>query len=93
MTADDIKGVDWRSSANSAPGNVENISVPTLVMAGSCMIHMVPLEIVFDHSAAKDKEFVVVDGGDHYFRPCRPEFGDTENRAFDYVDAWLTRRF
>ena len=93
LTKDDIKGVDWRSSANSAPGNVENVTVPTLVMAGSCTIHMVPLEITYDHSAAKDKEFVVVEGGDHSFRPCRPEFGDSQKRAFDYVDAWLAKRF
>ena len=93
LTKDSMKGIDWRSSANSVPGNVENVTVPTLVMAGSCMIHMVPLEESYDHSAAKDKQFVAVEGGDHYFRPCRPEFGDTEKRAFDYVDAWLTKRF
>jgi len=93
LTRNDIKGIDWHSSANSAPGSVENITVPTLVMAGSCTIHMVPLEITYDHSAAKDKEFVVVEGGDHSFRPCRPEFGDSQKRAFDYVDAWLSKRF
>jgi pimeloyl-ACP methyl ester carboxylesterase len=93
ITANDVKGIDWSSSANSAAGNVENISVPTLVMAGNCMFHLVPLEIVYDHSAAKDKEFVAVDGGDHYFKPCRPEFGDTEKRAYDYVEAWLAKRF
>lgn len=93
ITRNDIKGVDWRSSANSAPGSVENVTVPTLIMAGSCTIHMVPLEITYDRSAAKDKEFVVVEGGDHSFRPCRPEFGDAQKRAFDYVDAWLSKRF
>jgi len=64
-----------------------------LFMAGSCFIHMVPLEIAFDHSAARDKEFVAVEGADHMFRPCRPEFGDSQKHAFDYVDAWLTKRF
>jgi pimeloyl-ACP methyl ester carboxylesterase len=93
LTSNDIKGVNWRSSANSAPGSVENVTVPTLVMAGSCTIHMIPLEITYDHSAAKDKEFVVVEGGDHSFRPCRPEFGNTQKRAFDYVDAWISKRF
>ena len=89
ITEDAIKGVDWRSSGNSAVGSVENISVPTLVMAASCAIHLVPLETVFDHSAAKDKEFVAVEGANHGFQPCRPEFGDTKKRAFDYVEAWL----
>jgi pimeloyl-ACP methyl ester carboxylesterase len=91
LTEDSMKGIDWRSSANSAPGNVENISVPTLVMAGTCAIHIVPLEITFDHSAAKDKEFVAVEGANHSFQPCRPEFGDTRKRTFDYVEAWLSK--
>ena len=93
LTADNIKGVDWRSSANSLPGSVQNIHVPTLIMAGDCMIHMNFLEIAYDLSAAKDKEFVAVNGGDHYFDPCGPQYGDTAKRAFDYVDAWLNKRF
>ncbi len=93
ITENDVKGVDWSSSANSSAGNVEHIGVPTLVMAGSCMLHMVPLEIVYDHSVAKDKEFVAVEGAAHDFEPCRPEFGDTEKRAFDYVESWLDKRF
>jgi hypothetical protein len=93
LTEDSMRGIDWRSSGNSAVGSVENISVPTLVMAATCAIHIVPLENVFDHSAAKDKEFVAVEGADHNFSPCRPEFGDTRQRAFDYVDAWLAKRF
>ncbi|HKB09780.1 MAG TPA: hypothetical protein VKD69_03960 [Vicinamibacterales bacterium] len=91
LTADSIKGVDWRSSANSAVGSVENIKAPTLVMAATCAIHLIPLETVFDHSAAPDKEFVAVEGADHGFQPCRPEFGNTLKRAFDYADAWLSK--
>jgi hypothetical protein len=93
LTTDNIKGVVWRSSANSLQGNVQNIHIPTLVMAGSCMIHLVPLEAVYDNSAAKDKEFVAVEGADHSFLPCKPEYGDTQKRAFDYADKWLQKRF
>ena len=91
LTEDAMKGIDWRSSANSAVGSVENIKVPTLVMAATCAIHLVPLETVFDHSAAADKEFVGVEGANHGFQPCRPEFGNTSKRAFDYADAWLSK--
>ena len=91
LTEDSMKGIDWRSSANSAAGSVENIRVPTLVMAATCAIHLVPLETVFDHSAATDKEFVGVEGANHGFQPCRPEFGNTTKRAFDYADAWLSK--
>ena len=50
---------------------------------------MVPDEIIFDHLAAKDKQLVMVEGATHGFTPCRPEYGDTMARTFDYVDAWL----
>ena len=49
------------------------------------------LEMVYDHSAAPDKEFVAVEGANHSFQPCRPEFGDTRTRTFDFVDAWLSK--
>ncbi|MGH2447323.1 MAG: hypothetical protein ACRDFS_01785 [Chloroflexota bacterium] len=91
VTDDDVKGIVWRSTANDAVGNVEGIRVPTLVMAGSCYPHLVGNEIVFGHSAAKDKEFVAVEGANHSLGPCRPKYGDTRKRAFDFVDAWLTK--
>lgn len=93
LTRDNIVGVDWRSSANSAPGNVQRVTVPTLVMGGSCVVHHVLNEITYESSAAEDKEFVVVEGANHQFNPCRPEFGDTRTRAFDYAEGWLAERF
>jgi len=91
MTDNTIAGIEWRSSANSAPGNVAGITVPTLVMAGTCAAHLVPGEITFDRAAAKDKQFVAVEGADHNFQPCKPQYGDTAKRAFDCVDGWLTK--
>jgi pimeloyl-ACP methyl ester carboxylesterase len=91
LTDNNITGIEWRSSANSAPGNIEGITAPTLVMAGTCAAHLVPSEITFDHAAAKDKQFVAVEGADHDFQPCQPQYGDTAKRAFDYVDGWLTK--
>jgi hypothetical protein len=50
---------------------------------------MVLLAPAYDLSPAKDKTMVGVDGANHMFQPCRPEFGNTYERAFDYVDSWL----
>jgi len=91
LTADDIKGIDWRSSANSAVGNIEGITVPTLVMTATCAVHIVTGELAYDHSPAKDKEYVSVEGGDHFFKACKPEYGDPVKRTFDYVDRWLMK--
>jgi len=89
FTEDNIVGVDWKSAMNSTPGNAEGITVPTLVMAMTCHYLIVPDEIIYDHLAAKDKELVMVEGATHGFAPCKPEFGDTAKRTFDYVDTWL----
>ncbi len=59
------------------------------VMSATCAPHLAFLEIAYDHSAATDKEFVGVEGANHGFAPCRPEFGDTFRRAFDYIDGWI----
>jgi hypothetical protein len=91
ITEDAITGVLWRSSVNSVPGNVEGIRVPSLFISATCAPHLVLTEIAFDHSAAADKEYVGVEGADHGFRPCKPEYGDTSKRAFDFVDGWLTK--
>jgi pimeloyl-ACP methyl ester carboxylesterase len=91
LTDDDVVGVQWRSTPNSIQGNVQGIRIPTLVMSGSCAPHVVYLEIAYEKSAAKDKQFVAVQGANHVFRPCRPQYGDTFKRAFDYVDGWLSK--
>jgi hypothetical protein len=91
ITADDIVGVDWRSSLRSTPGNAEGITVPTLVMVMTCNLLVVPDEIIYNHLAAKDKTFAAVEGALHGFTPCKPEYGDTQKRAFDFVDSWLSK--
>jgi hypothetical protein len=91
ITADDIAGVDWDSAITSTPGNAEGITVPTLVLANTCHYLMVPDEIIYDHLAAKDKTLVFDEGSTHLFAPCRPEYGDSVKRAFDYVDSWLSK--
>lgn len=90
FTADDVVGVDWRSAISSSPSNAEGITVPSLVLTMSCHYLVVPGEIIFDHLAARDKTYAAVEGATHSFGPCRPEYGDTRKRTFDYVDRWLS---
>jgi hypothetical protein len=90
-TEDDILGVDWKSSLRSTPGSAEGITVPTLVLAMSCFQFIVPDEIIYDHLAAKDKTYAAVEGALHNFGPCKPDYGDTKKRTFDFVDNWLSK--
>lgn len=91
VAADRIKGVDWASAMTSTPGNAKGITVPALVMVMTCHYFVVAGEIVYDHLASKDKTYAAVEGATHMFTPCRPEYGDTVARTFDFMDAWLSR--
>ena len=91
LTADNITGIDWTSTGDSMEGNVQGITVPTLVVAAGCGADLVLLEITYDLTNAKDKDYVAVEGANHNMGPCRPEFGDTYKRAFDYMDSWLSK--
>lgn len=91
VTDDDIVGIDWNSSVDSPIVNAQGITVPTMVLVNTCYRLVVTGEILFDHIAAKDKTFVAVEGALHGFTPCRPEFGDTKKRAFDFVSDWLAK--
>jgi hypothetical protein len=91
LTADNITGIDWHSSGDSMQGNMDGIHVPTLVVAAGCGADLVLLELAYDQSGAKDKDYVGVEGANHNMEPCRPEFGDTYKRAFDYMDSWLSK--
>jgi hypothetical protein len=90
MTQNSITGVDWRSSSTSAPSNIEGIKVPVLIMSMTCHYFEVPDEMLYDHAASKDKQLVYVEGAAHEYTPCRPEYGDTMKRTFDYMDGWLS---
>ncbi|HEX4266563.1 MAG TPA: hypothetical protein VHY36_01650 [Steroidobacteraceae bacterium] len=91
ITADDIVGVQWASSPTSTPANAVGITVPALVMVMSCHYFIVPGEIVYDHLASRDRTYAAVEGASHMFTPCRPQYGDTVKRTFDFVDAWLSK--
>jgi hypothetical protein len=91
FTEDDIVGVDWKSSIDSGPGNAEGVTIPSLVLAMTCHYLVVPGEIYFDHLASRDKTYVAVEGATHGFAPCKPEYGNTTKRTFDYLDSWLSK--
>jgi hypothetical protein len=88
VTQDDILGIDWASAYDSTPSNAEGIHAPSLVLTMSCHHLVVPGEIIFDHLATTDKEYASIEGAVHGFTPCKPEYGDTAARTFDFVDAW-----
>jgi hypothetical protein len=91
LTADDVLGIDWKTSNDASPAQAEGVSVPTLVETNTCFQFVVPSEIVFDHIAAKDKTYFGVEGSAHFLTPCAPQYGDTKTRLFDFVGNWLAK--
>ncbi|MCP3729863.1 alpha/beta hydrolase [Sphingomonas sp. MG17] len=91
ITADSITGVDWASAFTSAPANARGITVPALVLTMSCHYLLVSGELTFDALASRDKSYAAVEGATHLFTPCRPQYGDTVKRSFDFVDSWLSK--
>ena len=91
ISEDDIVGVDWKSAFDSGPGNAYGINRPTLVLAMGCHYLMVPGELYYDRLPAKDKTMTVIEGATHGFTACKPQYGDTTKRTFDYLDEWLSK--
>lgn len=89
LTQDDVRGVDWASSNLSTPAQAAGVAIPTLIMTNTCFQFVVPSEITFDHLAARDKTLAGVEGSEHEFTPCKPQYGDTKGRLFSFVAQWL----
>jgi hypothetical protein len=92
-------GVDWCSSNTSTPCALEQISVPVLFTATGAGTLLRDTEVMFEHSASKDKDFVVVEGLLHALIPCnvcgRPveQWSNGTRNLFDYIATWINKRF
>ncbi|MCD7955752.1 MAG: alpha/beta hydrolase [Lachnospiraceae bacterium] len=94
---DGIIGVDWKSSYASPIGNIDGISVPTLMMGMTGGYEYLASEMIYERAKMEDKTIAFVRGATHMFFPNREaektpgEFGDTENALYDYMADWMKR--
>ncbi|HEY4031489.1 MAG TPA: alpha/beta fold hydrolase [Caulobacteraceae bacterium] len=99
VTEDSIEGVDWASGYSNTPNNVEGVTAPILIMGMTGHYWLVSAEMAYDHARSADKEVAFVEGAVHGFTPCDAcaktpgQYGDTVAHTFDYVIAWLNKRF
>ena len=92
-------GIDYCSSNNSTTCAVESIWVPIMIaaMGGYQFIH--DDEMIFEKSASKDKDYVVIEGALHGFGPCtacektKGQYSNTVKNLFDYIRDWTNKRF
>jgi len=94
---DGIVGVDWKSGYASPIGNIDGISVPTLIMGMTGSYEYLAAEMIYERARMEDKTIAFVRGASHMFFPNTDaektpgEFGDTENALYDYMADWMKR--
>jgi hypothetical protein len=97
----DESKIDWCSTNNSTPCAVANISVPTLVMAMQGHYFIRDGEYIYESSASKDKQFVVVEGATHGLSNCNAcanyhgtaPYTNVPLNLWNYVANWANVRF
>lgn len=98
-----MNDIDWCSSNNSTPCNVDVVSVPLLVIAMGGHYFLRDGEIIFDAANSQDKEYLIVEGATHGGTPCTRCMPDGQNydgrydnsvrNNFDFVAQWINMRF
>lgn len=98
-STDAMDGIDWCSSNNSTPCNVEKISLPLLVTAMGGHYFIRDNEQIFDMAASSDKDFVVIEGATHDGAPCKAcettegQYANATRNLFDLMGSWINERF
>ncbi len=99
INSDGVTGIDWTRSYDCPPANICGISVPVLCAGMTGGYEYLASEAIYENATSKDKALIFIDGADHNFKTCTGceafpgQFGDTQKTLFDYVDAWLDKRF
>lgn len=94
-----VEDIDYCSTNNSTICAVQSISVPVLFVAMGAHYFLRDNERQYDMARSKDKDFVVIEGANHGFTPCKPcesspgQYSNTVRNFFDYAADWIKARF
>ena len=83
------------SSNASMTRSLANVRIPTLIVnaQGDCDIFPEDGQMIFDAAAAKDKQFVALEGAAHFLTPLAGStLGDPVDRLLDIIVPWLRTR-
>ena len=98
-STDSMDNLDWCSSNNSTPCNLQNVTIPLLVTAMGGHYFIRDSEIFFDMAASSDKDFVVIEGASHGGTPCTAcettpgQYSNTVENLFDLMATWINEKF
>jgi len=98
-STDSVENIDHCSNNNSTICAMGSIKVPTLIAAMGAYHMLRDEELMFDKSAARDKDYVVIEGAELNYTPCKAcektpgEYGNSLKNLFDYIAKWANTRF
>ncbi|MCY3730267.1 MAG: hypothetical protein OXF98_02905, partial [Rhodospirillaceae bacterium] len=93
---EDIDHCSTNASTNCA---VAHIRAPTLIAAMGAYNHIRFQELMYEHSPAEDKDFIVIEGARHGYTPCTAcettpgQYSNSLENLFDYIAEWANARF
>jgi hypothetical protein len=98
-STDSFNDVDFCSSNNSTPCNLQQMTAPLLVttMGGHYFIR--DAEQYFDMAASPDKDFYVIEGATHGGTECTAcettpgQYSNATKNLFDLMQRWINARF
>jgi hypothetical protein len=94
-----LDGIEDCSSNTSTICNVQSIKAPTLIAAMGGWRFIRDQERMYELSPAVDKDFIVIEGAEHNYTPCKPcektpgQYGNSVKNLFDYMAKWANERF
>ena len=98
-STDSMDGIDWCSSNNSTPCNLQQLTAPLLVttMGGHYFIR--DAEQYFDMAVSSDKDYYVIEGATHGGTECTAcettpkQYSNATKNLFDLMRDWMNARF
>ncbi len=90
-----IDGIDYCSSNDSTPCNVQQVSVPVLFNAMGAYYFIRDNEIHYELVKSVDKEFIAIAGLVHGITPCNEcpggPYNNSQKNFYDHVRDWLNK--
>lgn len=98
-STDAMDGIDWCSSNNSTPCNLQQMTTPLLVTAMGGHYFIRDAEQYFDMAVSPDKDYYVIEGATHGGTACTAcatspgQYANATRNLFDLMQRWMDARF
>ena len=98
-STDAMDAIDFCSSNNSTPCNLQQMTIPVLVTAMGGHYFIRDAEQYFDMAVSTDKDYYVIEGATHGGTACTAcattpgQYSNATKNLFDLMQRWIEARF